>query len=187
MKTDKEIALDKLNKRLEFTLARFEAAKRLINSKHYTGEADREWLRSFAIGKGLDIACGDFPTPGAETVDINFVDVVPVDYFLVSADELTYLGNEEYDYIVTNYFECFPNPLKALHDWRRCLKAGGRLAIVCRDADTYVDSDGALSNKRRLSTFNISTLKHYVTRAGFTVLNIEKNSTDKTLRIVAGK
>lgn len=172
----KQWALDKLTKRLESINKQGERVKIFIQSNQFSGSADRIWLDQFVRGNGLDICCGNFQNPDAAGVDPD-LGIIPADYFMISGDELTQVPNESLDFIITNYFECFPNPLKALHDWHRALKPGATLAMVIRDADAYSDTKdphGALTNIRRVNTFNISTICHYVRRAGFKTKFIEK-------------
>src|SRR3990167_4536233 len=70
------------------------------------------------------------------------------------------------DYVVTNYLECFPDPLRVLIDWRARLRPGGVLAIVARDSNCYEAHRGPLVNHRRVSCFTLTTLRFYLERAG---------------------
>ena len=84
---------------------------------------------------------------------------------------------ESLDYIVCNYFDCFPNPLKTLFDWYRVLKTGGTVAVVCSNAEEYSDTLGPLANKSKLSSFTAVTLENYFKRAGFhTLIGTKYNS-----------
>jgi len=152
-------------------------------------EDDRLWLDQFANGKGLDICCGDFLIGGddqASGVDGD-TRMVGTDY-LQEGDELSWQTSGDLDFVVTNYLDGLPNPLNALNEWWRVLKAGGTLALICRDADSYPDKylKGALSNGSRQNTYTKTTLKHYLYRAGFIDVVI-KGSDSGSIRAHAKK
>ena len=140
-------------------------------------ESDRLWLDQFAVGTGLDIACGDFLI-GEDDQAVG-VDgdrrYIGAD-FHCEGDELTFQTSESLDYVVTNYLEGMPNPLNALNEWWRVLRPGGILAIICRDANRYPPKylKGALSNGSRQNTYTSVTLGHYLYRAGFTEYKYEE-------------
>lgn len=148
-------------------------------------EADRLWLDQFAKGKGVDIACGDFLIGDAFGVD-GHERQIGTDHFN-EGDELTFSEPGKIDFIVTNYLDAFPNPLKALNEWYRALKfGGGVLAMTCRDAESYKNATGALSNAKRQSVYTALTLSQYLHRAGFVDVKVEKTK-HGTLRAVAYK
>lgn len=148
-------------------------------------DPDRKWLEQFLKGSGLDIACGDFVLGDSVGVDSDIY-TLGADYNY-AGDELTFQKPESLDYIVTNYFDAFPTPLKALHEWWRCLKREGTLAIICRDADTYFTEQGPLENVQRNSLFTKKTLSMYLWRAGFRLVNVECNNEHQSLRALATK
>jgi SAM-dependent methyltransferase len=131
---------------------------------------------------GLDIACGDFlcgepdqalGVDGAERQ-------IGTDHFN-EGDELTFAEPGKKSFIVTNYLDAFPNPLKVLNEWYRALSfKDGRLAIVCRDAEFPEKNKhlelGPLSNGKRQSVYTTITLPQYLKRAGFTDVKIEKTA-----------
>lgn len=161
----------RLDNRLEAFKSCIERAKRYVdNLDGDGGEKDRLWLDQFVKGNGLDICCGDFIV-GDVGVDGDR-NKVGADY-LVSGDELTFQDPESLDYIVTNYLDAFPNPLKALNEWWRCLRKGGVLAIVCRDSDSYKNSLGPLNNAVRQSCYTKSMLSFYLFRSGFSKVVVE--------------
>jgi len=137
-------------------------------------EDDRQWLDQFAKGQGFDIACGDFII--GDVVQAIGVDGAPrmlgTDYWS-EGDNLSFQPADTLDYIVTNYLDGMPSPLKALNEWYRCIKPGGKIAVVCRDADSYKDDMGPLSNGRRQSCYTATTLKNYLFRAGFKKVKVE--------------
>lgn len=145
------------------------------------GEADRLWLDGFAVGNGLDIACGDFLIGDAQGVD-GTEKMIGTDYWS-EGDELVFHQPESLDFVVTNYLDGFANPLKALNEWWRCLASGGVLALTCRDAEMYSTSGkGPLENARRASAFTSVTLAHYMYRAGFEDVTCDRHKAEKTLR-----
>jgi SAM-dependent methyltransferase len=147
---------------------------------------DRTFLEKHAIGIGVDIACGDLVIGDALGVDVREW-VLGVDYN-TKGDELTFSKSGEMDYVVTNYLEALPSTLNALNEWHRCLKPGGTLAMICRDANSYNHKRpaGALTSNRRCNTFNKITLSHYLHRAGYREIDIVETD-HASLQVVARK
>lgn len=182
----------RLDRRLETVQARIEKVKRYVDglpAVEFSGdEADRIWLDQFVKGNGLDICCGDFllgdenqafGVDGAEKM-------VGMDYFF-EGDELTFADSGVVDFIVTNYLDGLPDPLKALTEWFRCLREGGTLAVVCRDAESYpIDSMGGMRNHRRVSAYTHVTLSQYLHRVGYKSIKVERTN-HNTLRALAIK
>lgn len=161
--------------------AQFERAKRYIKDKE---RPDLEWLSQFSKeGKGLDMCCGDFPVAGAFGVDGAFcAGVLESGFVFANAESIPELDDEICNYIVSNYFDAMPNPLKALREWKRLLKRGGTCALICQNAESYShQSMGPLLNGSRTSSFTQVTLYNYLARAGFTDIVIEKYNA--TLRV----
>jgi SAM-dependent methyltransferase len=156
-------------------------------------ESDRLWLDKFCTpGNGLDIACGDFlhgDPDQASGVD-GHERQIGTDHFN-EGDELTFAEPGKYCFIVTNYLDAFPNPLKVLNEWYRALSfKDGRVAIVCRDAE-YPEKNkhlerGPLSNPKRQSVYTVITLPQYLKRAGFVNVTAEKTKWG-SLRVSAVK
>lgn len=152
------------------------------------GEDDRLWLDQFCKGKGLDIACGDFLCGEDQASGVDGHErQIGTDHFN-EGDELTFSEPGKIDFIVTNYLDAFPNPLKVLNEWYRALKfSGGCLAIVCRDAEQATDKPkGPLENGKRQSLYTVVTLAQYMYRAGFTEVKVAK-TTWGSLRAVGYK
>jgi SAM-dependent methyltransferase len=148
-------------------------------------EEDRKWLAQFAKGKGLDIACGDFLIGDALGVD-GAEKQIGTDYFN-EGDDLAFAEPGKIDFIVTNYLDAFPNPLKVLNEWYRALKfGGGIIALTCRNAESYTDPKGSLTNNKRQSAYTKVTLSQYLYRAGFTKVKVEATN-HGTLRGYAEK
>lgn len=154
-------------------------------------EDDRLWLDKFAVGTGLDVCCGDFlvgTEDQASGVDgDDAAGLVGVDYFR-QGDDLSFSGSGKLDFVVTNYLDGLPNPIKAFQEFHRVLKDGGKVALVCQDADSYPENDqyGALRNVRKQSTYTRVTIKHYLSRCDFKDITVE--ATDhRTLRVTGTK
>ncbi len=180
-----------IEKRARKALANY---KKVMVDNNNPGEEDRIWLDQFANGTGVDICCGDFIIGEAIGVDSavspigqTATHVLGADY-RCQGDELTFVKPGTLDFVVTNYFEALPNTLNALHEWWRCLKAGGVLAIVCCDANSYTPKRlaGALTNAQRQHTYTAVTISHYLYRAEYTDVQVEETP-HGTLRVSAVK
>lgn len=177
-----------LKRRVDTITARAERIQRRyidrLTPDAKSDQYDREWLEQYAQGNGLDIACGDFPIGNAQGVDGDEHAVIGADW-VAEGDELTFQQPGTLDYVVTNYLDAFPNPLKALNEWYRVLRTGGIFAIVCRNAEAYPHRLGPLENQRRQALYTTLTLSQYLYRAGFSSVKVE--AVDKTLRATAVK
>jgi len=177
----------KMLERIDWRQQKFnEAVAKLreqINTGVIGGEPDRLWLDGHAKGKGLDICCGDFPIKGAEGVDVS-ARKIGAD-FLAKGDELTFVDSNSLDFVVTNYLDVFPDTLKVLNEWYRVLKPEGKIALVCRNADAYLNPMGPLDNRSRVSLFTMKTIGLYMARAGFCKITVVADYT--SLRVTASK
>ena len=183
----KKEMLERTERRHQSLIAQYERVKRyILRIEDNGGEPDRLWLDKFAKGEGLDICCGSFLIGEAKGVDGDWKDALAADYFL-DGDELYIKQGSSLDFVVSNYIEAFPNPLKALNEWWRILRPGGTIALVCRDSDVSEDPMVPLKNPRRASCFTEKTIQFYLRRAGFDSIKIEKNEINKSLRMVAKK
>ena len=180
MKAVMERRIKTLRHRADWVLDRWGKRVKLENP---AALINRKFLEKHAVGIGADICCGDFLVEDAIGVDSAFA-VLGTDYHL-SGDDLSFSRAKELDYVVTNYIEALPNTLKAMNEWHRCLKVGGIVALVCRDADTYTNAKGALSNRNRVHTFTKVTIAHYLSRAEFS--DIKVVATNKVLHVTARK
>ena len=172
-----------LDRRQNFLMEIFASVRKDIDAGRYDNtHACREWLERFAVGVGLNICAGEFSIGNAIGVN-NDARALATDHWAF-ADRFA-ADMEPLDYIVTNYLECFPDPLRVLQDWRMRMRVGGVIAIVTRNADLYVDGDmrGPLENHRRFSCFTMGTLCFYLERAGFTVYTRE--TFEKEIRVAA--
>lgn len=156
---------------------RMDRMRRYIEAGRVGGEENRVWLDQWAQkGVGLDVCCGDFLIGEAQGVDTT-PEMLGQDFSLIEAEALVTYEPGELDFVVTNYLDIFPNPLKALQEWHRVLKVGGILGLVACDASKYPARQGPLRNHRRSSCFVPLTLKCYLERANFTVKVMEQDST----------
>lgn len=145
---------------------------------------DREFLEKYAVGDGVDVCCGDFLIEEAVGVDTRRT-VMGADFHF-SADTLSFAKPNTLDYVVSNYLEAVPNTIGALNEWYRTLKPGGQLAMICRDADQYIQPEGALTSGHRQHTFSAVTVAHYMYRSGFVDVSVVKTS-NQSLQCLAKK
>lgn len=170
---------DRLDKREEYYKVAIARLRRAIE-KGVLGEDSEEirsWIERYAVGKGLDICAGDFPI-GEQSDGID-PDIRKLgNHYNISGDELTPYANGELDYVVTNYFDCFPNPLHTLQEWNRVIRVGGTLAFACCNATEYESSGplGPLVNGNRLSAFTKPTILCLLARAGFVSVEVTKHN-----------
>ncbi|MHA2067342.1 MAG: class I SAM-dependent methyltransferase [Candidatus Thorarchaeota archaeon] len=179
--TDK--MLGRLDKQEEVLKERLNNLRNMVKRGKWGGEEEREWLDSVVDGRGVDIACGDFPIRAARGVDGDERKIGA--YYFCQGDELTRLRNESQDFVVTNYFDAMPDVLKALQEWWRVLKSGGTLAFICCDASAYSAAIGPLDNHHRLNAFTKRSVECYLARAGFK--KVEITTSGKFLRVKCTK
>ena len=182
----KESMIRRLDLRVKLVREKAERIKKnYIGGKKFCdaeSEVNRIWLDQFTEGTGFDIACGDFLL-GADTQAIGVdgtAKMLGTD-FCSEGDNLSFQRDNTLDYVVTNYLDGMPSPLKALREWVRVLKPGGRIGVVCRDSDAYTDDLGVLSNARRQSCYTEKILKNYLYRVGLRHVMVERHP--KTLSI----
>ncbi|MCA8981382.1 MAG: class I SAM-dependent methyltransferase [Planctomycetes bacterium] len=104
-----------------------------------------------SAGKGIDVGCGHRKSSpqcigvdliaggekGEHGVVMNQVSVADVQ---ASGDDLHMFADGELDFVVARHnLEHYVDVLKTLHEWKRVLKPGGKLAVVLPD-DRHVDT-----------------------------------------------
>lgn len=155
---------------------------RMVDAGQLGGESGRIWLDQFAKGVGVNLCCGDFSIGESLGIDTDPMKIA-IDLW-GQADHYT---NDlpPLDFVVTNYLECFSDPLGVLKSWHKKLKVGGAFAVVACNTDMYTNKGGPLLNHRRLNCFSVLTLKAYFEVAGYKIEKIDLE--DKEIRLVARK
>jgi len=149
-------------------------------------DEDRKWLGSFANGHGVNVCAGYFPIAGALGVDTEFTLASMVSGFVnTKGDDLHQIDSGSCDYVVTNYFEALPDPLKAITEWKRVLRLNGVLAMVVVNSEheVYAIPSGPLANRSRRNCYTALTIQRYLERARFNNINIEPSGS--MLRVCA--
>lgn len=187
MSNERKKMHERIDKREKFLLGVFATVREDIEAGRYDDtEPARQWMEQFCEGVGIQLCAGEFQL--ADSLGVN------TDPKAVATDHWAFADRfaadlPKLDYLVTNYLECFPDPLRVLQDWRPRMKEGAVLAVVARDADQYQKQPGEegamgpLVNRRRVSCFTLPTLRFYVERAGYTVFRAEREG--KEIRIAA--
>lgn len=172
----------RLDTRKEKLISYINRLHRMIDTGQIGGESGRLWLDQYAKGNGVSICCGDFPIGESLGIDKD-PEKVATDLWAL-ADHY-YNDSGPLDFLVTNYLECFSDPLGFLKNWNRKLKLNGIVAIVACNTDMYPEHSGPLLNHRRVNCFSTLTLKAYLEAAGFKVEKVDLE--DRELRVMAKK
>ena len=173
---------ERLDARKEKLISFIDRLHRMVDAGQLGGESGRIWLDQYAIGVGVNLCCGDFSVGNSLGID-NDPEKIAIDIWGL-ADHY-YNDMPPLDFVVTNYLECFPDPLGVLKNWNKKLKPGGIFAVVACNTDMYANPAGPLANPRRLNCFSTLTLKAYFQAAGFKVEKVDLE--DKELRIMGRK
>lgn len=152
-------------------------------------------LMSIVKGKGLDVGCGNNKiTP--ETIGVDLVAKGDLTTFgdgekapsvadiKASGDKLPF-NNESQDYIVARHnIEHYADVVKALREWNRVLKPGGKLGITTPD-------DGKVSgirlDKTHKHSFSRESLCTLVEMCGFKVTKVNGTANQWSFYIIAEK
>lgn len=174
--------IQRLQKRKEQIDSAYNKLIRQAEAGILGGEEDRLWLDQFTQGVGLDLCCGDFKVENAIGID-NDPKKIGSDLFFIDCRYLTGIEDQGCDFVVSNYLDCFPNPIDILTTWKRVIKKGGRLALIVRNSEAYSNLSGPLENLRRQSLYTPKTLSFYLNRTGFSVQRLELF--EKSIRCLA--
>ena len=143
-------------------------------------EEELEWLGSFAVGpNGFNMGCGAIPVGESEGVDLILTLGCWKGVAFCPMDNMYEYKAEVCDYIISNYIESSPTPCKLFTEWHRLLKPGGKVAILCKDADQYSDkSIGPLKRSGRGAIkkhccYTAKTIRLYLQFCEFAVDSIE--------------
>ena len=105
---------------------------------------DGNFFRQIVQGEGLDVGCGHSKEPGAKGVDARHNSDADI---ICEGDDLS-MADETQDFIVARHIiEHFTDPMKALTEWNRVLKKGGKVGISTPDADQYKSKADYLEHK----------------------------------------
>lgn len=155
-------------------------------------EEELEWLESFAKGpNGFNMGCGEIPVGESEGVDLILTLGCWKGVAFCPMDDMYAYKAEVCDYIISNYIESSPNPCKLFTEWHRLLKPGGKVAILCKDADQYPDdSIGPLKRSGRGAIkkhccYTAKTIRFYLQVCEFIVDYIEVSGPN--LKVAAHK
>lgn len=158
-------------------------------------EEHMEWLESFCVGQGFNMGCGEMPIKDSMGVDPILTLASYNGVAFCNMDDLWHYSDGCADYVISNYTEAAPSPAKLFVEWHRVLRPGGKVGIICRDADDPYyseDSFGPLSRARsgkggikKYNCFTKRTIRFYLQFAGFKVVKIEKSGVD--LKVEARK
>ena len=112
----KPLMIQRIQDRKDKIISYCDKIIRLIEAGKMGGEAGRLWLEQFAVGVGLNLGCGDFSIGDSYGVDGDSR-VLGMDIW-AQADR--YINSGPYDYVITNYLDCFPDILGTLKNWSSC-------------------------------------------------------------------
>ena len=100
-------------------------------------QVQRDLLKKYCIGKGIDIGCGQKKIcEEAIGVDLFQYDTGSVDMVGISSDDLWIFNNNELDYIVSSHcLEHSVDTKKTLKEWDRVLKLGGIIGMIVPDGE----------------------------------------------------
>ena len=129
--------------------------------------AQRDWLKQFCVGRGLDIGCGHQKIhPDAIGIDV-LKGPKCVAEIHASGDELDFLTTGQWDYIVScQALEHIADTKKSLRGWLRILKPGGIVAVTVPDGSR---EPRAVLDARHLSAFTPDLLALFFEDCGFKV------------------
>ena len=124
-------------------------------------------------------ACGiDLSSAMITRARLNATDLPNVKFEQGDAENIPY-ENEQFDVVMcTNSFHHYPNPVKALREFRRVLKDGGAVYILdtCRDSSLLVvlyDLGHKVLVGDHVRYYHTNEIRNYVDQAGFSNIHEE--------------
>ena len=129
---------------------------------------EREYLKQFARGHGLDIGCGKEKIAGFG-ID-NDPSCVPD--LLADMMNIPLKGNR-YDFIIAcHVLEHTVHTIQTLKEWHRLLKVGGTLAIAVPNGESVNTEDLGDSLYGHVQLFSSKTLSNFLEFVGFKIIKI---------------
>jgi len=152
---------------------------------------DENAFKDIIKGKGLDIGCG--PTKiSVETIGVDITgkgeknykgDISQAD-ITASGDDLPF-DTGGIDYIVARHnIEHYSNPIKALREWNRVLKVGGKLGIATPDDRRL---DGMKLDHTHKHSWNREGFKDMLELCGFQVDEMGSSTNGWNFYVIASK
>jgi len=151
---------------------------------------EREYLKQFARGHGLDIGCGKNKIAGFG------IDNDPNSDAEVVCDMMDIpLKGNRYDFILASHvLEHTVYTIKTLKEWHRLLNVGGTLAIATPNGE-QVDTENLGDSKYgHVQLFSLKTLQNFLEFVGFKIIKAthfdKKESTEQigpSIMVVAQK
>lgn len=131
----------------------------------------RDWLREVCVGRGLDIGCGYQKIyPDAIGID-TLRDSKCVAEIYASGDELDFLSDGQWDYIVScQALEHIADTKKSLRGWFRVLRPGGVVAVTVPNGE---EEARAVCDAHHVSAFTPNLLSLFFQDCGFKVESVE--------------
>jgi hypothetical protein len=142
-------------------------------------EKHLEWMESFCVGNGFNMGCGEIPIADSVGVDVMPCLGIFNNEVMFDMENPSFKKDEICDYIVSNYIDGLKIPAETFIRWHRLLKPGGKIALLCRDADTLPDnSTGGMKKSHRgnlklCTCYTKKTLRFYLQFAGYVVDSME--------------
>ena len=129
-------------------------------------QEEREYLKKFAKGRGIDIGCG------AERIAGFGIDNDPACNPDVIADmhNIPLKGNK-YDFIIACHcLEHTVHTIRCLKEWHRLLKVEGRIAIAVPNGEKVNTENLGDRRYGHVQLFSLKTLSNFLEFVGFKIV-----------------